>query len=306
LVSETGPLCYLSAQMPLSLVYHAGALGDFLTTLPAMSVWRRLHARDRITLLGVPGYASLAPDGLFNELWDARSSQFASLFAGGTDSASPLGFRLSPFHSALLFSSLSSGLAANLSRLGVKEIVRQDPFPSRRMHIVDYHLSLFPGNVLTEEDRLPRVSRPQGSLSVPPDAVAVHPGSGDRQKNWPVSSFAGLVAGLEQSGFPVRWIIGPGEEDLALPPGAQAWRNISLTELAAALAACRLFVGNDSGVSHLAAATGCATVALFGATDPVVWAPRGRSTRIIQKAAGTLSSLSVETVLSECLGLLRR
>jgi len=290
--------------MELSLVYHAGALGDFITTLPAMAAWRRLHSAARIVLLGKSRHGELAPQGLFDEVWETEAAELAPLFGLDLDAASVIGKRFGSFQSALLFSSPSSQLPANLARLGAREIVRQDPFPAQRVPIVDYHLSLFPGLTLVGEDRRPIVRRTRGTLSVPANTVALHPGSGDERKNWPMAKFRQLATVLEHAGFAIRWIMGPAEETLALPEGAQVWRNASLSDVAAALAECRLFVGNDSGITHLAAAAGCLTVALFGASDPFVWSPRGHAVHLIQ-ATGALKELSAETVLSSCLGFLR-
>jgi len=292
--------------MGSSLVYHAGALGDFLTTLPAMGVWRRLHEKDTIMLLGRTNLAELAPEGLFDEVWDARSSRFAPLFSGPVERATSLGVRLAAFQSALLFSSAPSGLPASLRGLGVGEILRQDPFPADRIPAVDYHLSLFRGLTLTAEDRVPRVRRGGGRIEVPANTAALHPGSGDRRKNWPLAKFVALAEKLRQAGLTVRWVLGPAEEDAALPPGERTWRSADLRDLAAALSVCRLYVGNDSGVSHLAAACGCLTVALFGATDAVVWAPRGPCVRVVASPGGMLEALSVETVFSECWSSLRQ
>lgn len=292
--------------MGFSLVYHAGALGDFLTTLPAMSVWRRQHQGDRMVLLGKTDLAELAPEGLFDEVWDATSAQFAPLFSGQVDGTSPLGARLSTFRSALLFSSASSGLSGSLRDLGVGEVLHQDPFPSQRIPVVDYHLSLFSDLTLTAEDHMPRIWRGAATLGVPPDTAALHPGSGDPRKNWPVARFHALAARLHETGLTVKWVLGPAEEDVALPGGAECWRNVGLRDLAAALSACRVSVGNDSGVSHLAAACGCPTVALFGATDAAVWAPRGPSVRVVVAPGGMLEALSVETVFSECWSSLRQ
>ena len=133
-----------------SLVYHAGALGDFITTLPAFHAWRRLHPREEIVLIGVPAFATLAEQGLFDEVWDAGSRFLASLFAA--DGPEPLlAERLRRFRSALLFASGSSPLERHLSALGVPHILRQDPFPSDRTPIADYHLSLFPWLVSTTD-----------------------------------------------------------------------------------------------------------------------------------------------------------
>ncbi|HUI69821.1 MAG TPA: glycosyltransferase family 9 protein, partial [Spirochaetia bacterium] len=248
--------------MNASLVYHAGALGDFITTLPAMAAWRRLHPAERIVLFGKSLHAELAPQGLFDEVWESGNAEFAPMFGVGLDAGSEPATRFAAFQSALLFSSSSSQLPANLANLGVGGIVRQDPLPGERVPIIDYHLSLFPGLSLAEKDRQPIVRRTPGLLAVPANTVALHPGSGDRRKNWPVARFQELAALLEEAGSVVRWIIGPAEETSALPRGAQVWRNSHLSSLAAALSECRLFVGNDSGITHLAAAAGCPTVAL--------------------------------------------
>jgi hypothetical protein len=292
--------------MGLSLVYHAGALGDFVTTLPAISVWRRLHLKDTMVLLGKGKYGALAPQGLFDDFWEASSFSYAPLFGNDREVGSALRKRLRGLQSALLFSSSASPLSQNLSRLGVPEILRQDPFPTAKVPIVDYHLSLFPDYSLTREERIPQIRCERGALEVPADTVALHPGSGDPRKNWPFEKFQDMAQRLMTMGFAVRWVLGPAEDALALSDAPPAWKNISLSELAGALAACCLFVGNDSGITHLAAAAGCPTVALFGASDPDVWAPRGRTAYSLRAPRGVMDELSVEMILSECRDFLRR
>jgi hypothetical protein len=102
--------------------------------------------------------------------------------------------------------------------------------------------------------------------------AAIHPFSGSARKNWPMPLFEALA---RQLGMPVRWCAGP-EETLA---GATRFDN--LYELAQWLAQARLYVGNDSGITHLAAAVGTPVVAVFGPTDPAVWAPRGERVRVV-------------------------
>ncbi len=101
--------------------------------------------------------------------------------------------------------------------------------------------------------------------------VAIHPFSGSGRKNWPLENYRAVAAALGD----VRWCAGPFE-DL---PGAV--RIDDLYELACWLAGARLFLGNDSGIAHLAAAVGTPVISLFGPTDPRVWAPRGRSVRVL-------------------------
>ena len=69
-----------------SLVFHSGALGDFITALPALRVWRRLHPCGTSVLLGRPAHAELCP-GLFDEARDAGAARYASLFSGEPEPA---------------------------------------------------------------------------------------------------------------------------------------------------------------------------------------------------------------------------
>jgi ADP-heptose:LPS heptosyltransferase len=73
-----------------------------------------------------------------------------------------------------------------------------------------------------------------------------------------------------------------------------AVRIENLSELAKRLASARVFVGNDSGISHLAAAVGTPVVALFGPTDPRVWAPRGPMVEVITRSV--MEEIRVEDV----------
>jgi ADP-heptose:LPS heptosyltransferase len=284
-----------------SLIYHAGALGDFITTLPAMSAWRRLHPRQRIVLLGRPAYAALAdPTTLFDETWDAASGMFAPLFSPDPDPSPLLAERFSLFTSALLFAFDSSPLEKNLTKNGVREITRQDPFPSARVPIVDYHLALFPRLPFNDRERIPRVLTTGPGLPTTPETVLLHPGSGSQKKNWPLTRFVELARRCAADGESVAWIMGPAEEGIILPPGAQVWRGVSLSALASAMGRSRLYVGNDSGITHLSAASGCPTVALFGASDPAVWAPRGRAVKIASATSTGRYDISVEDVYAEC------
>ena len=123
-----------------TLVYHAGALGDFITTLPAIAAWRRLHEGQRTLLLGKPAHAGLALPR-FDEVLDAESPLCAALFRVGPGLPERLAARLSGVDSALVFAHSSSPLMERLASAGVRSILRQDPFPSNPIPIVDYHLS---------------------------------------------------------------------------------------------------------------------------------------------------------------------
>jgi len=120
----------------------------------------------------------------------------------------------------------------------------------------------------------------------PRETVAVHPFSGSARKNWPLPNFHGLEDRLS---IDVEWLAGP-EEEL---DGANRFDN--LLELATWIRGARLYIGNDSGITHLAAATGAATLTLFGPTAPEVWAPRGDNVTVLKH--NPLAELPVARVL---------
>jgi len=110
--------------------------------------------------------------------------------------------------------------------------------------------------------------------------VALLPGSRGIEKRYPSGRYAAVAQELSALDVASVVIVGPGEEALAsgiaTGTGARvAPTNWALSATAALLAACDAAVGNDSGLTHLAALVGCPTVALFGPTDPARTAPVG-------------------------------
>jgi heptosyltransferase-2 len=79
----------------------------------------------------------------------------------------------------------------------------------------------------------------------------------------------------------------------------QIVRDLSLPHLGALLGRSQLFIGHDSGISHLAAAAGAPCLLLFGPTDPGVWAPINAGVRVLEAPNGDLGQLTVETVVKE-------
>lgn len=125
--------------------------------------------------------------------------------------------------------------------------------------------------------------------------VVIHPFSGSVRKNWPLERYSELARRLP---YPVEWTAGP-EEELQ-----EASRFSDLQELAEWIGGAELYIGNDSGITHLAAATGVATLALFGPTAPQTWAPRGQNVSVVRSIK--LEQLTVDAVwlkASRLLGL---
>jgi lipopolysaccharide heptosyltransferase II len=121
--------------------------------------------------------------------------------------------------------------------------------------------------------------------------VMLHPGARYRFKAWPIERFAELADRLSEE-HRCRVLIGGGEQDRATAqqiidlaksrPILLAGR-LSLTEFAALATQCRLFVGNDNGAMHIAAAMGTPVVGLFGPSDPAEWGPHGEKVTVLYK-----------------------
>lgn len=136
---------------------------------------------------------------------------------------------------------------------------------------VNTALELYPEDFDAAVDRLASVGLAGGEY------VVIFPGSGGQEKNWPAANFVALA---ERIAPPLRplVILGPAETTLEAAFAARRLpilANLELAEIAAITHKAVGFVGNDSGVAHLAAAVGAPGVAIFGPTDPARWRPQG-------------------------------
>jgi len=133
------------------------------------------------------------------------------------------------------------------------------------------------------------------------------PGSGAREKNWPVSSFAAVAEWWrkQEEGEPLV-VLGPVEEERGgfepLLRQYTAARNLTLAELAAIIVRGDLYLGNDSGITHLAAALDLPVCVLWGESIETVWRPRGSHVQLLREPDG-LRTLSVERVWQALLRL---
>jgi ADP-heptose:LPS heptosyltransferase len=288
------------------LVVRAGALGDLLLLRPAIAALQ--DAGHEVSLLAPSGPAAALIGTGAGDVAEAlpwESAAFAGLLVDD-DSADPaLAARLRPYHAAIAFTR-DATLARRLTR-HIPAVVRHDPAPpAGGPHAAAWLASALDaiGVTLRAEPPVLKPSaadhaRAQATLAaLPPDFLALHPGSGSPAKNWPAERFAALAI----AAAPRPWLLvrGPADDEAAavLEPvaGACVARELPLRVLAAVLARAGAYVGNDSGITHLAAAAGARTIALFGPTDPRIWAPIGPRVEVI--AADTMSAITVGAVAS--------
>ena len=194
--------------------------------------------------------------------------------------------------------------ANNLKKAGIKHLIHQEPFPacSENIHITDYLLKSLDTLGINKSNATPKVFLNNEDLCLGDkfikDAVvnpskpliAIHPGSGSRQKCWPVERFGALMLRIQRESD-AQFLVTSGPADGKIIEALRqktgdifiTANQLPLPHLAAIIAKCRLFIGNDSGVTHLAAAAGTPTIALFGPTDPEMWGPRGEKVTILYK-----------------------
>ena len=134
-------------------------------------------------------------------------------------------------------------------------------------------------------------------------------GSGSPKKNWPADRFVELARRAAADGvLNVFYLLGEADRGIAvslarIDPARPALKEASLRQVASVLSACRLYIGNDSGITHLAAAAGAPVVALFGPSDPSLWAPRSPRAHLVRSAqpsAASLAEVSVDEVFAAC------
>ncbi|MGH7831360.1 MAG: glycosyltransferase family 9 protein [Candidatus Binatia bacterium] len=277
------------------LVIFPGALGDFICFLPALE---RLSGEGEVNLLARSDYSDLVPPGV--RVRSLECHEISRLFAAESGREDGVARLLDSY--AGVYSWLGSGDANFVRNLQTLTNAKLGVFPFRpapsMMHMVEYYLSC-----LGAEDRgeaVPSVGLKSEAVSWVEQfwrqsglegkkVLALSPGSGAREKNWPVQSFQAVARWWEKERKGKLIVLfGPVEEERnEARDFSDDWvtiRNLELAKVAALLDRCGLYLGNDSGISHLAAALGVETFVLFGPTDPVQWAPRGRKVTVIRNA----------------------
>jgi len=322
-------------------VIHTGAVGDLVQALPALRAVREAYPSAQVTFVGRPERAALAQAaGAADRCLDLETSGLWRAVSG--EASGPCPGWLADADLVLDF--LTNGtLAKRLS--GGPKVVTVDPLPPdawRRPAAAYAAGQVREGLALPpprEADR-PLIPLDEAGLRTGRDAlarhgiaerfVAIHPGSGSIRKNWPMERFEAVARHVrDEAGRAVAWLAGPAEQERGTVPAREepVLTDLSLVQVAAVCALADAYVGNDSGITQIAAAVrvkgrgkaGCdppatqhgrsgdpprdtalpaptPVVALFGPTDPRVWAPQGRHVHVIRSLDGSMEGIAVEAV----------
>lgn len=249
------------------LIVRPGGIGDFIVSLPAMECLKTE----------------------FCEVWTRSETVPLTRFAHRVRSIASTGLDLLAvtdppprlIEELRSFDSIVSWYGANRPEFRAEVERLRLPFTffpalppdGRGIHAVDFYLQQACTLGPCESAGIPQIDCPHED-DVAEDFAVIHPFSGSPRKNWPLENFGRLAQRLGTA-MRVYWCYGPDD-----PPEDDAVRIENLYELGCWISKASLFVGNDSGISHLAAAVGTPVLALFGPTDPAIWAPRGPSVKI--------------------------
>ena len=285
----------------MTLVFHHGALGD------SVLIWPLLRGLAPATLIAPRSKARLAEHCLPGIRGiDGDSPAFSRLFAADAHREINDDVRVLLAQAERVVSFLSDGRdawAANVAALAPKArrcFLRTRPEPGETVQIVEYH-----AGQLADQGWQPHTIQPERRIN-PGGPIVLHPGSGGREKCWPTDRFERLADHLIASGRRTILILGEAERERFDPTRLARWRREhevhepdDLVELADRIGRASLFIGNDSGPTHLAAQLGVKTLALFGPTDPGIWAPAGPAARILRPPSPSpMTWLTVRRVLT--------
>ncbi len=247
------------------LIVFFGAIGDTILLAPAI---QKLSKNRVINAVGYPERMALLKQvGWVEKVYDADSIDFASIFS--TPSNKLCDF-LIQFDTVYFFFQDGESLAQKAKSIGIPCAYS---FPGKppndwKKHASTYYLQCF-GFPPIKDFILP----------IPPkkihNEVIIHAGSGSKDKNYPIDFFLEITEQLFNKHFKFRWCLGPAERNLSLPQSIPILQIEQLTQLAEYIAGASAYIGNDSGISHLAGALGIKTITLFRSTDPKVWSPLG-------------------------------
>jgi heptosyltransferase III len=310
------------------LVIRGGAIGDFILTLPVLTVLRARFPDVRLELLCYARVSQLAlAGGLVDHAESIDARPMASFFAKNGPLPSPLADYFGSF--ALIISYLFDPdriFQDNVARCSKAQFLVGPHRPEEEgdLHATDAFLRPLGRLAIFDADPVPRLdlaSDPDGrpGLVLEPSLggdrqegdplqadhwLALHPGSGSESKNWPEDRWSALLRRLSAE-TKLRFLLLGGEAEgdrlnrLSSVVPVERLRiasNLHLAHVGLLLRQCQGYVGHDSGISHLAAAVGVRSLILWGQTRQQVWRPRSERVRLLSSPVG-LGDLDPDDVL---------
>jgi heptosyltransferase-3 len=287
------------------VVIHPGGLGDVLLAVPAMVRLRTRFPNYRLVLCAEDQVAKLLlAYGIIHEWISVQGLDCADIFAGSGSVTGRSRRWLEDCDIAIGWTQdLDGKLRQTLKAIGIREVIVRSPFSTtiQATHQCDRFLETIneaPSD--GEGDFLLAVTEPllqlgrgcleAAGLSTEEPLVIIHPGSGSAHKCVAAEILSPVMTAIQMSGATPVVLEGPADRkpverllQLCMKPPI-VLKGLDLLTVAGVLAQVRLFIGQDSGITHMAGLMGVQTVATFGPTDPARWASRGIHVTVVQGA----------------------
>jgi ADP-heptose:LPS heptosyltransferase len=287
------------------LIIHQGAIGDFILSLPSLEAIHRFYSQTRFIFLGNPSILEIIHSRpYFGVVLNYAEKRWAPLYNSKEKLDTGVFSSLPPVDSIFAFCrSSSQTLVDNLAGIYEKPSYRIDPFPEAALGL---HVSEYQCRQL-EEFGIPSLPCPtpvvapsqevflearrfvRENVTAGNQLVLLHPGSGGRKKLWSVTGWLDVIMKLSRNNtIKISLIEGPADSHIVQQLCSELEtaslllvNNWPLGKLAALMKHSSLYLGNDSGITHLAAACNTPTIALFGPTDPSIWGPQGVKVTVV-------------------------
>ena len=314
-------------KMQRGLIVQPGAIGDCILSLPLAAFMKETLQLGGIDLLGHTEYVGFLPGrSCINGVHSIDSLDLHRLYAatdtfelGDRDAlisafsdyawiATFLGEPDSNFEQNLIYTTNCSHSAEiitlsmkppkdyyeHLADFYIQQFVDQSglSLPPRPAQTCDYFIRATESDVDTGRELLREAGvDPSSKL------VVIQPGSGGAVKCWCLDNFLAITEKLSSKGIEVLFLLGPAELERfsdttirnTIGRVAKVLSDLSLTQVLGLLSCVDGFIGNDSGITHLAAALGMTTLAVFGPTNPAVYKPIGPSVIVFSSSSTTFT-----------------
>lgn len=257
------------------LICHRGALGDFILTWPSIYCLRKALPQHKFIGIGRTGYMRLAVSfGILDTYIDNESAGLLDFFCGKS-----IPEQIGSPHGAVIWLTEGQKIIDLLKQSATLPVISIPPFPDNRIHLAQYYCSVIKSHF--------SITVPENLSDIFPSVVTerqyalIHPGSGSFKKNFSPLFYRNLADELRRSyHHKVGFIFGPVEDEkMNKDSFAGEWieHPSDVEALAKLLAGATVFIGNDSGVSHLSGFLGTKTIAFYKATDPKIWGVIGKN-----------------------------
>jgi ADP-heptose:LPS heptosyltransferase len=291
------------------LIFHSGALGDFIVTWPIAVALARLHPQSRVFYITHGQKGALAERVLRIESLDVDSGGWHRLFSQSPDLPAPAARTLAGAHTVLSFMAEPDDrwsrnvLAANpeVNLLTIHSTAGDD-FAGHQAEYLADQLHPWPAVETAARQILHSVAeRGLGNGPAAGGPIVIHPGGGAAKKCWPAERYLALAGQLRRDNHPVRVLLGevelerwPADVIANFRAAADVQTPGTLVDLMSQISSGSAFVGNDSGPGHLAGIMGMPTLSLFGEASKVErWKPLGPRVQVMEKPLGQLEPQEV-------------